>query len=687
MSETDMAPPLPASGTDPRTGLARTAAALVAGAVLCAFLPAIDGEFVFDDERNFVHNQAYRGLGPQNLAWMFTTFHGGHYQPLTWVTLGLDYVLWGMDPRGYKLTNVVLHAVNAGLFVLLALRLFAAAGLTRRAPGWLVVAMAAAAALLFGLHPLRVESVVWVTERRDLLSALFFLLALLTYVRLQTHPRACRACGAIGGGVWRCAQCGDSLGIPRDLVVLVALFVAGCLSKVSVVMLPPVLLLLDFYPLRRVAGLRELWGRRRDVLLEKLPLFALSLAFGATAALGQAANGWLVPLSLLPLDGRIAVSLYGLTWYIGKTLLPTRLLPIYELHNPVNPLETRFLVAAAIVLAVAISLWVMRRRWPALATAAAAYAVILLPVIGLSQNGPQMVADRYSYLSCMGWPIVLAGWALHRLGPLPHIRWAVAGCASAALLSTACGAATVVQSRRWHDSETLWSYTVQHAPDSSLALGNLGVALMRRGHQARLQGNLEQARQEYQRALHFLGRAIDIRPRNETAWIHCWDALRLLGRTQDLALAYQAALSIRFLVPQAHVGLAELARDAGDHDAAIDHLRTALAELPEHDRYAPDRYRAHLLMGQILNDRGDLARAADHLSRALACDPLATEPRLHLAAVLIRAGRPQEARQLLDEALRIDPHSRAARALLDRLEHGSEPGLAPQVPATQPPGP
>src|SRR5690242_14971781 len=229
------------------------AAGIVTIVVAC-FLPSLGSDFVlWDDDMNFTDNPSYRGLSPAHLRWMFTTFHGGHWQPLSWMTLGLDYTLWGMNPLGYHLTNVLLHAVNA----LLVYRLIAAL-----VPG-VGAGAAAVGALLFAIHPLRVESVAWATERRDVLSGLFFLLTVLAYVR---YARA-RDAGRPGGIAFGAS---------------VACFALSLLAKACGVTLPLVLLVLDVYPLRRFS---------RRALLEKVP-YAL-LAAGA-AVLAQLASN-LVP--------------------------------------------------------------------------------------------------------------------------------------------------------------------------------------------------------------------------------------------------------------------------------------------------------------------------------------------------------------------------------------------------------
>src|SRR3989449_3447697 len=241
---------------------------LIAFVTFVPFLPTLDNQFVnWDDDDNLVENPQYRGLGWTHLRWMWTTSHIGHYAPLTWMTFGLDYLLWGMNPVGYHLTNLLLHAANAAVFYLVARRILGSALPGPRERGNVGLAASAAfAALLFAIHPLRVESVAWATERRDVLSGLFYLLTLLVYLRAGEQGERGRS------GYW----------------ASVGLFVCALLSKSMAVSLPVVLLILDVYPLRRLGGARGWWGEPpRRIYLEKIPFVLLALAASGGAFIPQ----------------------------------------------------------------------------------------------------------------------------------------------------------------------------------------------------------------------------------------------------------------------------------------------------------------------------------------------------------------------------------------------------------------
>ena len=322
-------------------------AVVIAQLVVVAFSPALRAGFVlWDDDAYFLHNPYYRGLGPAQLRWMFTVM-SGHYMPLTWLTHGLDYVLWGMRPAGYHAVNVGLHALAAVIAYFVARRVLAAAVGPVQAGA--LRAGAAVAALIFAVHPLRVESVAWITERRDVLCGVFFLLAVLCYLR------------ALDSGARR-----------RWYWLAVALAALALASKAMAVTLPAVLLLLDVYPLGRLGPGRWL---RRDVWLEKLPFALLSAAAAILAIVAQRSVGTLSDLRDVGIAERLGLTAYGLVFYVWKTLVPTGLAPLYETPYDGATLTPWFAASAVIVAAGAVALVRVRRRWPGVTAAGAVFVV------------------------------------------------------------------------------------------------------------------------------------------------------------------------------------------------------------------------------------------------------------------------------------------------------------------------
>src|SRR5438445_475708 len=361
---------------------------LIALVTVVPFLPTLDNQFVnWDDDKNLLKNPHYRGLGWSQLRWMWTPVHLGHYIPLTWMTFGLDYLLWGMNPLGYHLTNLLLHAANAVVFFFVVLRI-----LTRALPnpserGEALAVSSGVAALVFAIHPLRVESVAWATERRDVLSGLFYLVTILMYLR------ACER-GARGrGSYW----------------LSVAVFVCALLSKSMVVNLPVVLLILDVYPLRRLGGFVGWWSEpARRVYVEKIPFVLLAAAASAVALMAQLSHDTMVLVVQLSALGRLAVSVYGLSFYLWKMVAPVNLSPLYELPPTVNPWAPPFLLSYGLVVAITAIVLAFRRRLPGLPAAWVAYIVVLLPVLGIFQSGPPTAADRYTYLASLGLAILVS---------------------------------------------------------------------------------------------------------------------------------------------------------------------------------------------------------------------------------------------------------------------------------------
>src|SRR5213594_896373 len=320
----------PVAGALPQRCVSWLAPVLIALVTFAAFLPTLQNQFVtWDDSKNFLENAHYRGLGWTHIRWMWTT-HLGHYIPLTWMTLGLDYLLWGMNPFGYHLTSLLLHAANAVAFFFVVRRILKRALPSPSERGHALAVSAGFAALVFAIHPLRVESVAWVTERRDVLSGLFYLSAILVYLR------ACER-GARGRG-WYWAAVG--------------LFAGALLSKSMVVNLPFVLLILDVYPLRRLGGAVGWWSApARRVYVEKIPFVLLAAAASAIALMAQLSHDTMIPVTHLSAPGRLAVSAYGLSFYLWKTVVPLNLSPLYELPRTMNPWAMPFILSYGLVLA------------------------------------------------------------------------------------------------------------------------------------------------------------------------------------------------------------------------------------------------------------------------------------------------------------------------------------------------
>src|SRR5712691_7951162 len=433
----------------------------IALAASLPFVPSLQGQFLYwDDVTNFLMNEGYRGLGWSQLRYMLTTTLLGHWIPLTWLTLGVNYALGGMNPWGYHLGNLLLHSANAVCLYFIARRLLTSA--SGETPARVIESMparvgAACAALVFAVHPLRVESVAWITERRDVLSGLFFLLSILFYLRATDGG------GFIRGG-WRTAS-------------LLA-FAGAFLSKSIVMTLPGVLLLLDVYPLRR---LRLGW---RALLLEKWPYAAITAAGAVVAMLalriGASASAW----SQTGMGARVGVVAYAFWFYPSRWVWPVGLSPLYELPPRVDLWQGRFLGPLLALFAVTACLILLRRRAPWALAAWVYSALVLLPVSGIVHAGFQLAHDRYSYLSGLGFAVIAGGalWALLRAGAAGRLGppTAALALAIAGLLVLSLGAASWAQTRIWRDSDSLWERAVALDSDCVVCANNLAAAIVRR---------------------------------------------------------------------------------------------------------------------------------------------------------------------------------------------------------------
>jgi len=614
--------------------------ALTALVVVAAFSSALPGGFQqWDDVVLLVDNPAYRGLGWSNLKWMFTTNLLGHYMPLTWITYGLDYVVWGMNPYGYHLTNIVLHAANAALVYLVAQRLFRIVWPGTSAAGADGLRIAAAlAALVFGVHPLRVESVAWITERRDVLSGFFFLLAILMYLR------ACEV------------ESRDGRRWSTFYWAAVGTFVLALLSKSMAVTLPVVLLVLDVYPLRRLRPGAHGWltpGPWR-IWQEKLPFLFVGAVVSAVAfraLLGGAnATSW----ERLGLLERVAVSAYSVAFYLRKTLVPLELSPLYELSLPVHIFDRRFLVSGVVVLFITLAGLASRRRWPGLLAVWTCYVVMLLPVAGIFHNGHQIAADRYSYLPGVGWALLAGGAVVIASRGLRRARSgrrALAALAGVLVVSATAALALTTwrQAKIWRDDETLWRHAVRLDPASSVAASNLGSGL-------RLRGKLAEAVEQSEHALL-------LRPAYPEAHLNLGLAKAAQGRAGEAERHFRQVLQIRPRSAPAHAGLGALLETQGRLDEALEHFHRALQINPWSASIHNDLGVAFARSGRISEalpefleavriDPG-LAAAQNNLGRALAQTGRLTEAADHFRAAIHARPDFQEAQQNLDHALRL----------------------------------
>jgi tetratricopeptide (TPR) repeat protein len=623
--------------------------ALLGAAVLAVFWPALHCGFVnYDDPAYVTENWHVRhGFNGQSARWALTAVVASNWHPLTWMSHILDCQLYGLRPAGHHLSSVLLHlGSTVSLFLLL-----------NRMTGALW--RSALVAALFALHPLRVESVAWVSERKDVLSAFFWMLAVGAYLRYAENLKS------------------QVLNFKFFYVLALFFFALGLMAKPMVVTLPFVLLLLDYWPLGRM----ELGPRfSRRLLAEKIPFFVLAAASCAVTFLVQQSAGAVATLARFPLAARLCNIPVAYARYVGKNFWPVDLAAYY----PYRAWGWGEIVGAALLLGLATGLVLWRgRAQPYLAVGWFWFLGVLAPVIGLVQVGGQSLADRYTYLPSVGLWIMIV-WGLHDLAakaPILRAALAAAGC----LAVTFCGLLARHQTGVYQDSQTLWEASLRSYPDCLAAHNNLAKWFLDTGR-------LDQAAAQCQEALAIL--PTDPTAPNILALIH------LRQGKVDEAIA-ESLQSIRFqprsdgnrqTLGRAYLGKGQFALAAAAFEEAValnpsaaeawcnlGYARLQLGQVVEATvaygkalDLAPDYALAHNDLGNILLRQGREEEAMRHFQRAVQSAPDFAEAHYNLAGILARRGRLDEAIAHCQKALEIQPDLAAARQQLAALTAARE---------------
>ena len=581
---------------------------LLLAVTLAVFWQVKHYQFVnYDDDVYVTDNPHVRmGLQKEGVIWAFTAVHAGYWIPLTWLSYMLDYEFYGLNPGGFHLTNVLLHLLNALLLYLVFRRMTGAR--------W----RSAFVAGIFALHPLQVESVAWVTERKDVLSTLFWMLTLLAYLRYAERPRT------------------------TGYFAVLTAFSLGLMAKPMLVTLPFVLFLLDFWPLHRLGPSARLPVTKPEksgksilprttlssLLWEKVPFLALAATAGVLAYFTQDIGGAVRTLKGWPLNLRIANVLVSYVTYLAKAIWPYRLAVFYPYPQTI-PL---WQAAGAGLLLVAVSILVIRarRRCPYLAVGWLWFFITLVPVIGLVQVGLQATADRFTYVPIIGLAIMVA-WGVPDLLEPYRSRLVVLAVSSSIALSLLT-ARSWVQVQYWRNSTVLFEHALQVTHRNYLAHNNLGAALF-------YQGKVEEAIDHYYQA-------IQIRPDYDRAYFNLGNAFAELGNIDTARRYYAKAPS--FEPAEAHNNLGRALAIQGKIEDAIANYLEALA-------LKPDLAEAHNNLGDALARQGEFAEAIDSFSRALALDPKMAETHDNLGRALARQGRIAEAIEHFSRALALKP--------------------------------
>ncbi len=536
---------------------------LLVAATAAIYAQVASFEFINFDDPGYVRDnaQVLNGLTRDGAAWAFTTTRQANWHPLTWLSLQLDAELFGASPRGFHTTNIVLHLVGVLLLFLLFERMTKSF--------W----RSALVAALFAVHPLHVESVAWISERKDVLCAVLGLLACHFWLDSLERPGFAR----------------------RALAV--TMYAASLLAKPMLVSLPILLLLCDVWPLRRAASWRRL-------VLEKSPLIALSAASCVATSVAQSRGGVMRTLTQYPLGARVANAAVSYVAYLGKTIWPSGLSVYYP--YPYEGIPGWEVAGAVLTLAAVTAVCIrLRLRAPHLLVGWLWYLVTLVPVIGLVQVGSQAMADRYTYVPLIG-PFMMLAFGLPE-----RPRRVVSGAAAAAV--AVFGLVAFRQAGYWSDSVTLFTHAVAVTKDNAVAESNLARALFDRG--------------QIESAVLHCAEAVRIAPEMADAQANLVRGLLALGRTEEAVSRTREALQLRPDDSKTHVNAGLIARMAGRDDAAVASFREAL-------RLDPNDQEAHLNLGAILAERGRRDEAIAEFEAAVRLRPGDARARSALARLL-----------------------------------------------------
>jgi len=693
---------------------------LLAVTTFAVYLPVARYGYVNYDDSDYVTANAHvqSGLKWENVVWAFKSGHASNWHPLTWMSHMLDAQLFGERPGAQHVVNLGFHIVDTLLLFLLLRRMTGAL--------WRSVMVAA----LFALHPLHVESVAWISERKDVLSALFFLLTLGSYVRYAGRERG-KAEGRMQNAERenRTPVSRPLAAMPREetsitfhvsrftpvpsagwyLIALVC-FTLGLMSKPMLVTLPFVLLLLDFWPLQRFrsSALAPRPSFPWRLLAEKAPFFVLAVASSVVTFIAQR-HGGAVSTSLT-IGERIANALVSYIRYVGKMLWPVDLSVLYP--HPGHWPAWEVVVSAVILLGISAVVISLARTRPYLAMGWLWFCGMLVPVIGLVQVGIQSMADRYTYLPLIGLFIMLV-WGIAELVPARPWRVQVLAIGCVSVLA-ACGLLTVRQVQIWRDSAALFGHAVRVTRDNYLAYNNLGYYLSGQGKTAEAMENYRMSLKinpAYEDALNNLGyalagqkkfleaiplyeAALRVRPNQAEVHNNLGNALSETGRIDEAIQHYLIALKQNPDHADAHNNLGIALAMKGRLNEAIPHFQAAIRANPKYAsahsnlgnafavqhklddaireyrealRLKPEDAQAHNNLGNVLAEQGKMAEAIEAYREALRLNADNPEANYNLGMVLVGEGKLEEARARFIEALRLKPDYAEARRRLELL--------------------
>ena len=654
--------PCPAPASPLRMGIATLLISLLlAAGTFLTYLPALKFDFVNYDDTDYVtqNPNVTSGLSTTNLVWAFTTGHAGNWHPITWISHQADASAFGLNPGGHHLTNVLFHTANTLLLFLLL----------RSLTGSLWRSMLVAA--LFALHPAHVESVAWISERKDVLSAFFGLLALLSYTRASR----CRDT--------RHSDPSQIQWLHRSIIPPTLFLALGLMAKPMLVTLPFVMLLLDYWPLDRQ---RTPWKR---LILEKWPLFGLITASSVVTFIVQKQGGAVQTLRDLSLAGRLENAVISYSRYLAKAFWPANLATPYP-HPGTWP-WTQILFSCLILVSISLLAWRYRRSQPSIIVGWLWFLGMLIPVLGLIQVGAQSMADRYTYLPYIGIFIALC---YTKRGQSSLLTVTPTSSNPSPLQSplnlTLCGVAIVAlgaltltsrqQLRVWQDSGTLFNHSISVTRSNWIAWYNLGWHLDTHGQTEEAVKCYRKALEidplfpdpinnlgcalaslkRYEEAIPCFESALKLQPTSLEVQLNIANALKELGRNDEATARYRLVLGSRPDHPAALMNLGSLLSRQNQFAEAIPILEKSLAANPSQPI-------VHYNLANALAKMRRIPEAITHYERAVALKDDYSEARHDLGITYARAGRLEDAAKVLRDAVAREPRNATVRVAYGRV--------------------
>jgi len=593
------------------------AALLVAVLTLILYIPALQNDFVnWDDDGYVYENENIQSFDLKLLKRSFTEFYKSNWHPLTLLSHAADYAIWELNPMGHHLSSIMIHGINTFLLCMFIAYLM----LNTRLSGTLdsendknrgkrAMIAGGVTALLFGIHPVHVESVAWVSERKDVLSTFFVLLSLIFYVKYVVRQK-----------------------LNKQFFYYISsliFFVLALMSKPMAVTLPVMLVILDIYPFQRFSfrgGIKT----QKKVIIEKVPFFFLSLVSSVITIIAQHEGGAVKSLEAYPLSVRIGVAIKGVCFYLAKMVYPIGLSPFYPHPKSISFLSFEYLFSIILVVAISVfCIWAWKRGWKIFMAIWAFYVVTLLPVLGIIQVGSQAAADRYAYIPSIG-PFLLIGLGVSLIWEKSKKLTILTSILILSLLSVL----TVRQIKIWSNSITLWSYELKRYPDNK-------TAYISRANAYAFSGS-------YMEALKDLDRVITLNPDFAGAYNNRGKTYYALENNQQAIKDFSKAIELNPEDAKAY-------NNRGIAYSTVENYKQAIKDFSKSIGLNPEDAKVYYYRGKAYADLGDSQRAINDLDKAIKYDPNFSAAYNNRANAYVKLGDYQKAQKDLDKAIESNP--------------------------------